>query len=661
MAYTKGQIIDRGNGNYIKILDIQDTPEGFKHYQIEEGGPSYEKPFVGIKTEGPNGVAVDAFGRPAGTDILNTKVPYQSGTLSGYKQAVYDWQIGESIGLDGKRQFYVQGTGENFPTREAAEAKMNQINPYKKTPEQGGLISGTGQIKQPTPDTATAPVVASFNPTYVYGKDSAGNPQKILVGNEQDLKNYLSWGFTATPPVVNLSSNPSNTAVLPQKRDITLQDLISTERQDVLNEAKRLYPGQDPFKTGTPANTYINDWWNRYGSKEMPNINLVQPMSSAPSNNPAGGGTTNIIDEKAEIAKQAGAAGVSLDDYIKMLSSSGNLTADESAQLKKDLGIDVLETSVFNKPSKTTQELYDQAYTSAGLAEVKNKITELNNIINQKRQDLNKRVGTINENPWMTESSRLRSVNDAIKMAQDDIGNVSAQINQYKDLYNTGLAEVNNFITRNQNDFATEQNLNKAKLDYLTKQAEEKATSMKTGKLEKLYRYIPDFLKAKTATKEPKTIGNTETGFYAWNADKGKFEQVVAPKAEANEDIEQNAQAVFEGRLKLTGVPVKIRSAVDKRVQELKATSNKYDSEFEARVDYDQELNQLQRAQNNNQLNGTPSEIIAALVNSYGKRISPQEIQATVYNLFGIKPQENKQVSIPGLLPSMANTVISKG
>lgn len=108
-------------------------------------------------------------------------------------------------------------------------------------------------------------------------------------------------------------------------------------------------------------------------------------------------------------------------------------------------------------------------------------------------------------------------------------------------------------------------------------------------------------------------------------------------------DIEQNAQAVFEGRLNLTGVPIRIRSAVDKRVQELKQSSNKYDSEFEARVDYDQEMNQLQQAKNNNELGGTPSEIITALVNSYGKRISPQEIQATVYSLFGIKPEVKKQ------------------
>jgi hypothetical protein len=103
-------------------------------------------------------------------------------------------------------------------------------------------------------------------------------------------------------------------------------------------------------------------------------------------------------------------------------------------------------------------------------------------------------------------------------------------------------------------------------------------------------------------------------------------------------DVDQYANDVMVGKLNLTSVPQKIRAQVSKKVDELKANASaKYDTEFEARIDYDSEIRQLEQAKNNGQLQGTPSEIINALAAEYGSKISKQEIQSTIRSLFGVK------------------------
>jgi len=100
-------------------------------------------------------------------------------------------------------------------------------------------------------------------------------------------------------------------------------------------------------------------------------------------------------------------------------------------------------------------------------------------------------------------------------------------------------------------------------------------------------------------------------------------------------DVEQFADAVFNGRLTLSGVPQKLRTQVDKKVQELKAgAQNKYDTEFESRIDYDREVRDLETAiRNGESISAKFSEIVQALVNDYGRFISEQEIEATIRNL----------------------------
>jgi hypothetical protein len=101
-----------------------------------------------------------------------------------------------------------------------------------------------------------------------------------------------------------------------------------------------------------------------------------------------------------------------------------------------------------------------------------------------------------------------------------------------------------------------------------------------------------------------------------------------------NDEIDQYAQDVYSGKLNLSSVPSKIRSQVSTKVDQLRAS--KYDSEFEARVDYDTEIREIEKASNAGESVGTPSELINAFVAEYGKYISQQEIQATIYKILDI-------------------------
>src|ERR1044071_2014615 len=101
------------------------------------------------------------------------------------------------------------------------------------------------------------------------------------------------------------------------------------------------------------------------------------------------------------IIKGAASAGVGIGDL------SGLLPSDDPQKIKDELArqygydsFDAFTADVFQKPSKTTQQLYQDAYNAAGLPDVLNKLTTSKN-------NLNEATGRINENPWLEEASRV--------------------------------------------------------------------------------------------------------------------------------------------------------------------------------------------------------------------------------------------------------------
>lgn len=231
---------------------------------------------------------------------------------------------------------------------------------------------------------------------------------------------------------------------------------------------------------------------------------------------------TQVTDPNSDIAKKIGAAGGSATDLQNLMGTS----SEEAARTRKDLGIDQLEQTAFQPPSKSTEQFYNDAYAAAGLADAKKKISDLLTEINNDQQKFNEGIATVNENPWLSEASRVGRVKRATDQFNAQIQTKVDRVKSLGDLYNNGVAEVNALVTRQGNDFTTNQNLNASKLDYLLKKAE---TIDKQNAQEKLYKYLPDYLQSKISNTKPETIGDSSTGIYKWDATKGTFVQVVAP------------------------------------------------------------------------------------------------------------------------------------
>lgn len=136
-----------------------------------------------------------------------------------------------------------------------------------------------------------------------------------------------------------------------------------------------------------------------------------------------------------------------------------------------------LEKSVFAQPSQTSQQLYEQAYGQSGLEGIKSRITELNKIIADKQSKYTSKGGDINENPWLSEASRMGRLGRLSDMAEAELGNDIDELNSYTTLYNNGITELNNYVTRGLADQQLSRDLDTSRLEYITKQGEKAFTS----------------------------------------------------------------------------------------------------------------------------------------------------------------------------------------
>lgn len=236
--------------------------------------------------------------------------------------------------------------------------------------------------------------------------------------------------------------------------------------------------------------------------------------------------------QNQSLAQVAAQAGLSLDDYLKLV--SGSVSPTERDSINASLGIPDLQNKLF-QPAPSTQELYNNAYQSAGLGDLKAKIDAKLAEINALQQKYTDKAGTVNENPFLSEASRtgrLRVLDDK-RLA--DIGNLQNEANSLASLYNNGINEVNAVVGRTTQDFSNNQQINSLKLQYLQQQAEQQLSDLKNSKTQAAYQYLPDYLKAKAAAQKPDTIGSNETGYYAWNPNTRTFEPVIPGKNDANE------------------------------------------------------------------------------------------------------------------------------
>ena len=253
--------------------------------------------------------------------------------------------------------------------------------------------------------------------------------------------------------------------------------------------------------------------------------------------NPTGGATPQM--QADELAKKAGEAGLSIQEYQAVLDRQNYVSKDESDKLAKELGIPTVEGELFAKPSKTSEQLYQDAYSTSGLADLKAKINTLLTDISKERANLSEAIGQIDENPFLTEVSRVGRGKRLLEQAEQRINNKLAQVTQYQTLYDTGINEINNMVTRNQNDFNTNQTINTAKLNYLQKKLEQQVGQLGDKKKGDAMGSLSSYLGGVSSGKAPTVIGNSESGFYKYDPTTKKFVQVVGQSAKTTAEIKK--------------------------------------------------------------------------------------------------------------------------
>lgn len=255
-------------------------------------------------------------------------------------------------------------------------------------------------------------------------------------------------------------------------------------------------PGPSPT---SPSSTYVPGLRTTSGAVGVPAGNIAPPTGYAyNANGFLVNGSGQMYVAPTAPAPTGGSAPTPTD------SSTG--IEDSVAQGLGYKSYSDAVSQLTTPPSESETQMYNDAYSAAGLDSLQATITG-------KQNDLAKAVGNINDNPWLDESSRVGRANTVQTLANADIKNA-------QDAYNAGLKEVEDLVTRESNDQNATQTSNKAKLAALEAQAKQAVTDSTAA--------------AKTANTAPKTVKGASGATYKWDPTSQSFVQILPPKGPAS-------------------------------------------------------------------------------------------------------------------------------
>lgn len=237
---------------------------------------------------------------------------------------------------------------------------------------------------------------------------------------------------------------------------------------------------------------------------------------------------SNVTPGAAPGATQPGAMGTPAQG-AQPIPTTPPATATNPTQTR----IDQLSKDIFQVDVPSQQKLYEDAYNAAGLATIRTTLEGLNKRIAAKQEAYTAKEGDINENPFLSEASRIGRLKRLEDQKQAEIGNLLDQYKQYADLYNSGVAEVNDTVTRQIGDFNTTRQIRTEELEYLLGiQSENKADTKDATQFA-----LDNGISQPFYTVDGQTIIRTSDGKqYSseadWIADGGKPELVQKVKAQ---------------------------------------------------------------------------------------------------------------------------------
>lgn len=239
-------------------------------------------------------------------------------------------------------------------------------------------------------------------------------------------------------------------------------------------------------------------------------IGQVLKLSGSPTganaNVPTGNQNANVptptvptgkltTQEIANLAKQAGEAGMSAAEFMKVLEANSGASTTQVDEIRTKLGIPNLVDEAFKKPEKTTIDTYRELYDQTGLRDIQSKISAIDESINKKRADLVTATGALNSNPWVSQGTRQGRLKNLQELAYADINNDIERKNQYLDVYDKGVSEIEKQLGFITTDRAEARQLTVDQLNYALNEAERLQTGTEQDSVTAGLRNIPEFLK----------------------------------------------------------------------------------------------------------------------------------------------------------------------
>lgn len=205
---------------------------------------------------------------------------------------------------------------------------------------------------------------------------------------------------------------------------------------------------------------------------------------------------TGAIDYNA-LAKQAGAAGVSVQDYLGLVQGQAAPGTKEMEEIYTKLGIPNLVEQVYTKPSKSTQSIYEDYYNQSGLADVKAKIATLDTELKTIRDGYTQAQKEHQDNPWLSAATRSAKIAREKDIWGQKEANAISLRQSYLEQYNLGIQEVEKIVGRVAGDLEYDRTLSADKLNYLLNEAERQAGLKVTDATKEGLRYAGSYLNSR--------------------------------------------------------------------------------------------------------------------------------------------------------------------
>ena len=222
-------------------------------------------------------------------------------------------------------------------------------------------------------------------------------------------------------------------------------------------------------------------------------------------------------------AKNAGAAGLSVADTASLFGATPEEQKAQKDTLAMQFGYadsDAFYADVFQKPSKTTEQYYKEAYSAAGLSDLLAKIEA-------KKSGLNQAMGVVNDNPWYHEAFRRGEASRLQELANADIAN-------YTSAYDLAHGQVKELVARHAEDLGYDERIKATRFNYLEAAAKEATANLA---LDRTRSNLSSYVEGRNGVaKKPDTITIGDSA-YAWNPSTQTFDIVASNPKDPTTDL----------------------------------------------------------------------------------------------------------------------------